>query len=233
MPATRVHSLSRTDAEPTGAPGDTRYFHTDLVIPFLYDLPADGESVRRLKAIEGELVLRTDLPARAAYWILRQLGVSAAVTLEPHSASPESPEHQERQEHPMSSVPDTVSPVFVKEPVRHRWYPVVDQDACTGCLECVNFCMFGVYVIDRRDKPLVEQPDACRDGCPACSRVCPGGAIMFPLYDDPVISGRQRRGIDKNVLSPRATKSSPPSVETAPSEHLLDALLDEVDGMEL
>ena len=70
-----------------------------------------------------------------------------------------------------------------------RWYPVIDYSRCTNCMECVDFCLFGVYGVDRIDTILVEQPDNCRKGCPACSRVCPENAIMFPQHKTPAIAG--------------------------------------------
>jgi len=80
-----------------------------------------------------------------------------------------------------------------EQPLRRRWYPVIDYQECRNCLECVNFCLFGVYTIGENQTPLVEQPDQCRDGCPACARVCPAGAILFPEYNDPVIAGRTEK----------------------------------------
>lgn len=77
----------------------------------------------------------------------------------------------------------------VPEAAASRWYPVIDFGRCTNCLECLNFCLFGVYSVDDAEGILIEQPDACRDGCPACSRICPAGAIMFPEHDDPGIAG--------------------------------------------
>src|SRR5690606_21175948 len=38
---------------------------------------------------------------------------------------------------------------------------------------------------------LVEQPDNCRKGCPACSRVCPENAIIFPQHKTPAIAGAE------------------------------------------
>ncbi len=35
----------------------------------------------------------------------------------------------------------------------------------------------------------MEQPDNCRQGCPACSRVCPENAIIFPQHKTPTIAG--------------------------------------------
>ncbi|HEY5314534.1 MAG TPA: ferredoxin family protein [Pirellulales bacterium] len=77
----------------------------------------------------------------------------------------------------------------VDEDTARRWYPVIDYSRCTNCLECIDFCLFGVYGIDRVDTILVEQPDNCRKGCPACSRVCPESAIIFPQHKTPAIAG--------------------------------------------
>jgi hypothetical protein len=56
-------------------------------------------------------------------------------------------------------------------------------------MECIDFCLFGVYGIDGVETILVEQPDNCRKGCPACSRVCPENAIIFPQHKTPAIAG--------------------------------------------
>ncbi len=74
------------------------------------------------------------------------------------------------------------------QPTR-RWYPVIDFGRCTNCMECIDFCLFGVYGVDARESILVEQPDNCRKGCPACSRVCPENAIIFPQHKTPTIAG--------------------------------------------
>src|SRR5689334_3089129 len=70
-----------------------------------------------------------------------------------------------------------------------RWYPVIDYSRCTNCMECLDFCLFGVYGVDRLDRLIVENQDSCKRGCPACSRVCPEHAIMFPDYKTPAIAG--------------------------------------------
>lgn len=78
--------------------------------------------------------------------------------------------------------------------LRHRWYPVIDFSRCTNCMECIDFCLFGVYGVDIVDRILVEQPDNCRTGCPACSRVCPENAIIFPDHKSPAIAGAAGEG---------------------------------------
>src|SRR5260370_17749054 len=56
-------------------------------------------------------------------------------------------------------------------------------------MECIDFCLFGVYGVDGQERILVENQDECKKGCPACSRVCPEHAIMFPDYKTPAIAG--------------------------------------------
>jgi Pyruvate/2-oxoacid:ferredoxin oxidoreductase delta subunit len=70
-----------------------------------------------------------------------------------------------------------------------RWYPVIDYSRCTNCMECIDFCLFGVYGVDEHARIHVENQDNCKKGCPACSRVCPEQAIMFPDYKTPAIAG--------------------------------------------
>jgi NAD-dependent dihydropyrimidine dehydrogenase PreA subunit len=75
-------------------------------------------------------------------------------------------------------------------PSAPRWYPVIDAERCVNCDQCFQFCLFGVYARDGGGRVTVSQPDACKPGCPACSRICPQGAIIFPLYaKDPAIAG--------------------------------------------
>jgi hypothetical protein len=78
---------------------------------------------------------------------------------------------------------------MLQAPAVRRWYPVIDYSRCTNCMECIDFCLFGVYGIDNLDRILVENQDNCKKGCPACSRVCPEQAIIFPDYKTPAIAG--------------------------------------------
>ena len=77
----------------------------------------------------------------------------------------------------------------VEDPTPRRWYPVIDYSRCTNCMECIDFCLFGVYGVDMADQILVESQDSCKKGCPACSRVCPENAIIFPQHKTPAIAG--------------------------------------------
>lgn len=112
--------------------------------------------------------------------------------------------------------------VQIDEQTNRRWYPVIDFDRCTNCMECVDFCLFGVYGVDGVENILVEQPDNCRKGCPACSRVCPENAIIFPQHKAPAIAGATTAGdegfkIDLSQLFGAPAKGEDP-IEVAARE---------------
>ena len=69
------------------------------------------------------------------------------------------------------------------------WFPVIDYDRCTNCMQCLSFCLFGVYGVDESRRIQVQNNDNCKTNCPACSRVCPEAAIMFPKYKAGPING--------------------------------------------
>ena len=69
------------------------------------------------------------------------------------------------------------------------WFPVIDYDRCTNCMQCLSFCLFGVYGVDSAQRIQAQNHDNCKTNCPACSRVCPEAAIMFPKYKAGPING--------------------------------------------
>lgn len=81
------------------------------------------------------------------------------------------------------------TPEALLAPAGRRWYPVIDYSRCTNCLECLDFCLFGVYGVDSLERIITENQDQCKKGCPACSRVCPQQAIIFPEYKSAAIAG--------------------------------------------
>ena len=56
-------------------------------------------------------------------------------------------------------------------------------------MQCLSFCLFGVYGVDSGQHIQVQNNDNCKTNCPACSRVCPEAAIMFPKYRSGPING--------------------------------------------
>jgi len=69
------------------------------------------------------------------------------------------------------------------------WFPVIDYDRCTNCMQCLTFCLFDVYGVDEDKQIAVQIQDNCKTDCPACSRVCPEAAILFPKYKAGPING--------------------------------------------
>jgi NAD-dependent dihydropyrimidine dehydrogenase PreA subunit len=69
------------------------------------------------------------------------------------------------------------------------WFPVIDYKRCTNCMQCLSFCLFDVYGVSNDGKIQVQNQSNCKTDCPACSRVCPEVAILFPKYRHSPIRG--------------------------------------------
>lgn len=69
------------------------------------------------------------------------------------------------------------------------WFPVIDYSRCTNCMQCLSFCLFDVYGVDENSRITVQHESNCKTDCPACSRVCPEVAILFPKYKKGPING--------------------------------------------
>ena len=81
------------------------------------------------------------------------------------------------------------------------WFPIIDYDRCENCMQCLNFCLFGVYELSEDEKVLVTNPAGCKTNCPACARVCPHRAIIFPKYSDSPINGDEVDDSEKVELN--------------------------------
>lgn len=81
--------------------------------------------------------------------------------------------------------------VPVKEGDWLPWFPVIDYDRCVDCKQCLSFCLFGAYAEGDDGVPIVFQPDACKTFCPACSRICPEAAIIFPKLKEKPLNGAE------------------------------------------
>jgi NAD-dependent dihydropyrimidine dehydrogenase PreA subunit len=83
------------------------------------------------------------------------------------------------------------------------WFPVIDYERCENCKQCLSFCLFGVYGLDGEGRVEVQNPDHCKTDCPACARVCPHVAIIFPKYDRTPINGDT---VDEEAAANQAVK---------------------------
>ena len=84
------------------------------------------------------------------------------------------------------------------------WYPVIDRTRCSGCGTCHDYCLFSVYAREPRataaERVRVAAPLNCKTGCPACARICPEAALIFPFCAEAELNGEieapQRRSSD-------------------------------------
>jgi NAD-dependent dihydropyrimidine dehydrogenase PreA subunit len=208
------------------------------LIPPLYHI---AESSAAWQGLADELdgaVLLCWLPPRPAHWLLRRHHIdcperrildlrdfsdaesvwTAAVAAAPSASR----RHAGQPADPPPKKP-------YRAAAKPRWYPVVDGSRCVQCGHCLQFCLFGVYALDADGKVVVENPDRCKPGCPACARICPHSAIMFPLYeDDPAIAGAPGQLVvldaaAQEMVAARGRQSERPAFDD------LDALVDQLD----
>ena len=149
------------------------------------EMPSDPQQ----EPVERVIDIRT-VPTRAIYCIdLRACTSADAVLQEVERILTETGKSASRSSVAASEGNGSRPWRSIADDTQRRWYPVIDFARCTNCMECIDFCLFGVYGLDESDTILVEQPDNCRKGCPACSRVCPENAIIFPQHKSPAIAG--------------------------------------------
>lgn len=94
------------------------------------------------------------------------------------------------------------------------WFPVIDRERCTNCGQCLSFCLFGVYAKDENGNVKVANPAGCKTDCPACARICPQTAIIFPKYGLPPINGDEvdEKNMNKDIKVENLSRMSPDQV---------------------
>jgi len=109
----------------------------------------------------------------------------------------------------LSSLFDTKTPVRNEREIQLDekggwipWFPVIDYDRCKNCMQCLNFCLFSVYELSHCGQVQVANPAGCKTNCPACARLCPEKAIIFPKYPDSPINGDDVDNSKKANLDP-------------------------------
>jgi len=139
------------------------------VFPHLYYITQDSESGQALQNIQQPFSVISSLYPRAAQTVLMQNFRKKPVHTLQHGNHIISDLLVYAGEGEMREFLDAVTP---------RWYPAIDKNVCTKCKQCVEYCLFGVYRWE--DEVKVISPDSCKSGCPACARLCPSRAILFP-----------------------------------------------------
>ncbi len=116
------------------------------------------------------------------------------------SAAPSGPSLRTRVVNADGVEPSTLADLIAREsvgesgnpsPAWKPWFPVIDYSRCTNCMQCLSFCLFDVYGVSGEQKIQVQNQSNCKTDCPACSRVCPEVAIMFPKYRHGPINGEE------------------------------------------
>lgn len=168
-----------------------------VTVPPVYYLDDDHRATARLRETEGPMTIATWLHPRATEWILRSLGVEESIAIEAvdlrafDSLANAANELRKKSNVEASdeSAPDGRGEE-IDDDAPARWHPVIDRSRCVDCLQCLEFCLFRVFDKDAEGKLVVAEPSNCKPGCPACARVCPVGAIIFPHYaTDEAIAG--------------------------------------------
>jgi hypothetical protein len=177
-----------------------------LWIPHLYHISESSTLWKQLADHAGKAVLLCWIYPRPAQWLLRRHGVAnEELTILNPSSFPDAKaairaaveaiqvgsragENAKRGDAAEALAPGKTQ--RCEEPVCARWYPVMDSSRCINCQHCLQFCLFGVYELNAAGQVEVRNPDQCKTGCPACARICPQSAIMFPLHEkDAAIAG--------------------------------------------
>lgn len=198
-----------------------------LLVPHAYHLWPEHPAACRLRELDGPVAAVAGwLHPRALRWTLAALGCDPG----PDAAVVDLRETTDPAAAASALIGDSGAapgaggdpPVEdLAESVPPRWYPVLDYDRCVGCRQCAEFCLFDVYAVEDEGVVHPANPDNCKDGCPACARLCPHSAIIFPeCPDDPAISGAD---------VPFDTAESAPA---GPGDDELDDLIDTLDRMD-
>ena len=175
-----------------------------LVVPHVYNLrPSDAAATRLAELVrdggDRMAIVAAWLYPRATRWTLAALGCAEAekVTAIDLRQFESADECAAALADLSGAAGDASGGAAVEDlfaDVPPRWYPVLDYDCCAGCRQCMDFCLFGAFSLDEAGRVVASQPDNCKPGCPACARVCPAGAIMFPHYHaDATIAGSDER----------------------------------------
>ena len=162
-------------------------------VPDLCELAARRDPALAAIAASGDAVIIACYP-RAVRWLFAYAGAPLAEAAEVHNMRTESAVAiAARVLGGSVSVGDRKSEIARPQSAWIPWFPVLDRERCTNCQQCYNFCLFGVYALAPDGTVEVRNPANCKTNCPACARICPQVAVIFPKYPKSPIPGDEVR----------------------------------------
>jgi Pyruvate/2-oxoacid:ferredoxin oxidoreductase delta subunit len=174
-------------------------------VPDLCEMAARGDTRLRELASAPELTVAACYP-RAVKWLFASAGAKLGEsTTKVWNMRVETPEtvvegvlnSGARRREPAEAVsPPEPEAQLAATSGWKPWFPVIDYSRCTNCMQCLSFCLFDVYGVSADQKIQVQNQNNCKTECPACSRVCPEVAIMFPKYRHGPINGEEIKSDD-------------------------------------
>jgi len=208
------------------------------VLPHPYHLPEDSRIWREIAARKGPVIGFLPLHPRPIEALMRRHGAwppgSLARDIRPWKTPKAAADGLGPPPAPTRG-PGAVR--TFRAPRIQRWYPLMDESRCINCGSCLQFCLFGVYGRSEDGRVRIVHPDRCKPGCPACSRICPRGALMFPLYtEDEAIAGapglfpKPKADERRRLSSFRTPAQGKGSKGRTPDE--LDALLEGLEKLQ-
>jgi NAD-dependent dihydropyrimidine dehydrogenase PreA subunit len=61
------------------------------------------------------------------------------------------------------------------------WNPTINNEKCTSCGKCIEFCKRGVFALHENKKTvIVKNPNNCKVYCKNCQKQCASNAITHP-----------------------------------------------------
>jgi Pyruvate/2-oxoacid:ferredoxin oxidoreductase delta subunit len=175
------------------------------VVPDLCEMAARGDARLRDLASAPELTIAACYP-RAVKWLFASAGAPLPeATTKVWNMRVETPDtvvdgvlnSGARRREPADEVPAPETDARLAATTGWKpWFPVIDYSRCTNCMQCLSFCLFDVYGVSADQKIQVQNQSNCKTECPACSRVCPEVAIMFPKYRHGPINGEEIKADD-------------------------------------
>jgi len=66
-----------------------------------------------------------------------------------------------------------------------------------GILSACLWVVEGLVLLVIDGRVQVTNPEGCKTGCPACARICPEVAIIFPKYENSPVNGDEITNLDE------------------------------------